>query len=131
MIRDRSDIFAAKDRLPLPELMRALGVNVPQTGKGNVQSPFHLDRRQKTPSFSIFARGGRWFWCDRTGGQEIKGDEITFLEKYKSLSRAAAIELYLKMASVEKTDRTEIVRPPLPHSAVKPLDWATAVEKFS
>src|SRR5262245_22490532 len=98
MTRDRSAIEAAKTRLPLPDLLRALGFNPPDGGDGNMASPFAGHRRQKTPSFSIFKRGEAWGWCDRSGGGEEKGDEISLLEKLESLTRAEAIRRYLALA---------------------------------
>lgn len=138
MSADRSNIEAAKARLPLPELLRKLGLEAPASGEGNMRSPFAVNRRQKTPSFSIFQRADAWGWCDRTGGQEIKGDEITLLEKLESLSRSDAIARYLSLAGVESA------RPAPPARSGKAsantaraadssdaLDWSAAVAKLT
>lgn len=92
---DRSRIEEGKARLPLPELLRILG-HIPPSGEdgGNMQSPFVRGRRQKSPSFSIFRRGNAWGWCDRSGGQERKGDESTLLETLEGLEKAEAIARY-------------------------------------
>jgi len=130
MSGDRSRIAAAKQRLPLPELMRCLALRVPVGGTGNIESPFYPERAQKTPSFSIFFRNGAYGWCDRTGGQEIKGDEITFLERFEGLSRADAIRRYLNLAGIDvesdKRPKPNLARQPL----FRVLDWPAMVDSF-
>jgi hypothetical protein len=133
----RSNIAAAKLRLPLPALLRVLGFNPPPNSEGNMLSPFAMGRRQKSPSFSLFWRNS-WRWCDRTAGQEIKGDEITLLEKLENLSRSEAIARYLTLAGMENTPRTRdprqeptgLNRKP-PSSSELTIDWSTAVTKFT
>src|SRR3954469_19577967 len=101
MNRDRSDIEAAKARLPLPDLLGALGFHPPAGGEGNMSSPFGQGRHQKTPSFSLFRRNDAWGWCDRSNGGEETGDEITLLERLEGLTPAAAIARYISLACVE------------------------------
>ena len=144
----REQIRDAKRRLPLPELLRTLGFPPPPGGEGNMQSPFAGARPQKTPSFSIFQRGAAWGWCDRTGGGESKGDEITLLEKLEGLSRADAIARYLALAGVETEhpapsarngagetrDDGQAARHPVNTGARVPaetLDWPAALAKFT
>ena len=132
MKRDRSAIEAAKSRLMLPELLLALGFSPPAGGEGNMPSPFAKGRRQKTDSFSVFLRGDVWGWCDRTGGGEEKGDEISFLEKLEGLTPAAAIARYLALAGVESAPLAATARQgkaAVPDSAAP--DWPAAVAKFS
>lgn len=138
MGRDRSGIDEAKRRLPLPDLLRALGFNPPTSGEGNVASPFAKGRQQKTPSFSLFRHGDAWGWCDRTGGGEEKGDEITLLEKLEGRTPGEAIARYLALAGVEsgtpavagrEGEATE--REPSPKHDTVPPDWAAAVAKFT
>jgi len=126
---DRSRIEEAKQKLPLPELLRELG-HTPPSGNdgGNMQSPFAKGRRQKTPSFSIFRRGAAWGWCDRSGGKEIKGDEISLLEALEGLSKADAIRRYLSIAGVENARTGNPTRKPQASEAG--IDWPAAVEKF-
>ncbi len=138
MTRDRSAIEAAKARLPLPELLRALGFNPPASGDGNMQSPFATGRRQKTPSFSLFRRGDAWGWCDRSGGGEDKGDEISLLEKLEALTPAAAIARYLALAGVESGTPAATVREAktsareaAPKHDAAPPDWPAALAKFT
>ena len=132
MKRDRSAIEAAKAKLPLPEVLRALGFSPPAGGEGNMPSPFAKGRRQKTDSFSVFRHGDAWGWCDRTGGGEEKGDEISFLEKLEGLTPAAAIARYLALAGVASAPLAATARQgkaKVPDSA--PPDWPAAVAKFS
>jgi hypothetical protein len=134
---DRTKIHSAKEMLPLPDLLAKLGFPPPPGGEGNMQSPFVVGRKQKTLSFSIFKRGEHWGWCDRTGGKEIKGDEIKFLEILEKINTASAIALYLALAGVENGLPAPAVRkaPPVAKKS-KPqtgyvLDWPAAGAKFS
>lgn len=97
---DRSLILLAKDRLPLPELLRALGFQPPASGSGNMDSPLRAGDHQGSPSFSIFERAGSWGWVDRSGGGEEKGDEIVLLERLENLSQKDAIARFLALAGV-------------------------------
>jgi len=106
----RSTIEIAKTRLPLPELLRVLGFKPPRNGEGNMPSPFAIDRRQKSPSFSIFRCGDAHGWCDRTGGQEIKGDEITLLERLENPEEIQQLQDLRR----EALERMEKVALPLP-----------------
>ncbi len=117
---DRSPILAAKSRLPLPELLRALGFQPPQSGSGNMPSPFRSGDRQGSPSFSIFERAGSWGWVDRSGGGEEKGDEIILLEKLENLSRKDAIARYLELAGIRADVRIPAPAPRVPAAAPLP-----------
>jgi hypothetical protein len=136
--KDRSKIEKAKAQLPLPDLLRVFGLNPPPAGEGNMPSPFTSGRRQKSPSFSIFQRNGAWGWCDRTGGQEIKGDEIILLEKLENLSRAGAIARYVALAGIENADGpcgsqqrlSSLKRKSRPLLGIT-VDWPGAVAKFT
>ena len=105
---DRSSILQAKARLPLPELLRSLGFQPPASGSGNMPSPFRGGDKQSTDSFSVFERGGYWFWKDRSGGGEEGGDEIDFLEKLENLSEKDAIARHQDLAGI----RPEMKLPP-------------------
>src|SRR5437763_812465 len=52
-------------------------------------------------SFSVWQSDGSWFWKCHAGCGE--GDEITFLELLKRISRREAIKLFLETAGVEQT----------------------------
>jgi len=138
MKRDRSDIESAKVLLPLPELLRKLGFTPPAgVDGGNMSSPFAVGKRQKSPSFSIFCRGGSWGWCDRSGGSESKGDEITLLERFLGLSRGDAVRRFLELAGVEAGMGAgeSASRPfrvsPASDAAEPAADWPGAVAKFT
>jgi hypothetical protein len=89
----RAKIDEAKQRLPLPELMKQLGLG--DRAKKRARCVWHDDQH---PSFSVF-KGNDRFWhykcfvCDSSGG-----DEITFLVKHFNTSRRDAIKRYLEMA---------------------------------
>src|SRR5215471_2717884 len=89
----REKIDAAKrQRLPLPELMTALGHG--ERAKKSAHCPLHGDEHK---SFSVFkSADGFWRWKCFTGCGE--GDEIMFLRKLKGLSLTEAMNLYLSMA---------------------------------
>src|SRR5262249_53365494 len=90
-LRDKID--HAKQRLPLPELMRQLGYDEKHIGK-TALCPFHND---ENPSFSVFQKkDGAWWHRCFVGCTE--GDEIAFLAKARNVSTREAIMLYLQMA---------------------------------
>src|SRR5215469_14629818 len=101
----RAKLDQAKQRLPLPEVMKQLGLA--EHAKKGARCPFpgHDD---KHPSFSIFrGKDGLWFWKCHAGCGE--GDEIMFLRKLKGLSMTQAMSLYLEMAG------SPAKRPPKSH----------------
>jgi len=86
-------IDEAKRLLPMPKVLEKFGLGA--HAKKEARCPFP-DHEDKHPSFSIWQVGGAWFWkCHSKCGS---GDEISFIQKYKGLSRSAAIGLYLEMA---------------------------------
>src|SRR5438552_17083230 len=87
------DILEAKRKLPLPAVLHQLGLG--EHAKKSARCPFHDDGRN---SFSIWPRNGMWFWKCHTGCGE--GDEITFLENHRGISRGEAIKVFLEMAAV-------------------------------
>ena len=93
----RSDeIRQARDKLPLRVLMHRLGLG--DHAKKSARCPFHEDKHN---SFSVWQSDGSWFWKCHAGCGE--GDEITFLELLKRISRREAIKLFLETAGVEQT----------------------------
>ena len=88
-------ILLAKRHLPLPQLMEKLGHG--SSARKSALSPFRPESRA---SFSMFSRRGLWFWKDHGTGES--GDEITYLEKYFSLTRSEAIRLFLRLANTRK-----------------------------
>ncbi|HEY5706309.1 MAG TPA: primase-helicase family protein [Terrimicrobiaceae bacterium] len=136
----REKIEEAKNRLPLPSLLERFGLQVPNNGEGNLRSPFAKGRRQKSPSFSIFRKNGAWGWCDRTGGQELKRDEIDFIEQFDKIQRAEAIRRYLSMAGVVDGVYPTAHKEAFSANSPKPieglasnslLDWPACVAKFT
>src|SRR5713226_10485504 len=86
-----ANIHEAKQKLPLPALMHRLGLG--EHAKKSARCPFHEDKRN---SFSVWRNGNGWFFKCHAGCGE--GDEITFLEKYRSVSNSDATKLFLEMA---------------------------------
>src|SRR5262249_54270237 len=88
------DLAEAKRRLPLPALLHRLGLS--EHAKRSARCPFHDDQRN---SFSVWCNeGDRWFWKCHAGCGE--GDEITLLEKHKSITNGEAIKLFKEMAGL-------------------------------
>ena len=107
-------IEKAKSILPLPDLMARCGLG--DRAKKSAKCPFHEDRHN---SFSVWQNNGSWFWKCHAGCGT--GDEVTFLEKHKAISRGGAIKLFLEMAGVTRTSG----------NGSKPFDWqvcATALK---
>ena len=85
---------ARRQLLPMPELMKQLGLAKHAKTSARCPFPGHHD---KHPSFSIFrGKDGLWFWKCHSGCGD--GDEIMFLRKLKGLSMTQAMNLYLDMA---------------------------------
>lgn len=126
------EITAAKQRLPLPDLLARYGHATPSHG-GSMKSPFRPD--EKNPSFSIFRKADGYGWKDHGAGDDLKGDEITFIEKYENLSNAEAVKRYLEMSGhyVPLPPEKSAGRAPVA-SAVLPLapfDWAGCAAAFN
>jgi Protein of unknown function (DUF3987)/CHC2 zinc finger/Toprim-like len=112
-----SHIAEAKQTLPLPSLMRELGLG--DHAKRSARCPLHEDRRN---SFSVWQKDGVWFWKCHAGCGE--GDEINFLEKRRTVSRGDAIKLYLEMAGVNGAT-------PNKAKLSVAFDWHSCVEAFT
>jgi hypothetical protein len=98
--RDLSEKIAhAKSRLPLPELMKQLGLG--EHAKKRARCPFD-GHEDKHPSFSVF-QGSDGFWHFTCFSRCGVGDEITFLSKLRALPLDEAISLYLEMAGFPRT----------------------------
>src|SRR5260370_18970239 len=94
-------IQQAKLRLPLPLLMRQLGLG--EHAKKSDKCQFHDDKHN---SFSVWESDSGWFWKCHAGCG--KGDEINFLELHKRETRSDATRFFLEMAG------SEPFTPPLP-----------------
>lgn len=118
-----ADLHEAKQRLPLPVLMRELGLG--DHAKKSARCPFHEDRRN---SFSVSqAPSGLWRWKCFTGCG--RGDEIDFVERCKNVSKGEAIKLFLEMAGVAQTRKELSVRNAI--AETPPIDWQRCVDAFS
>jgi hypothetical protein len=89
----RAKIDQAKRCVPLPELMKQLGLGNRAKKIARCPFPGHED---KHPSFSVFEEDGRWRWKCHAGCGS--GDEIDFLCKVRGISEQEAVSLYLEMA---------------------------------
>lgn len=94
----RKQIDAAKARLPLPDLMESLDDE--EHAAKSACCPFHDDER---PSFSVYQNeNGDWRWkCFADCGG---GDEIEYLVMREELTKAEAIQEYLRLAEDEGED---------------------------
>jgi CHC2-type zinc finger protein len=117
-----SDIDEAKRRLPLPELMNQLGLG--NHAKKTVRCPFHDDQCN---SFSVWERNNIWFFkCHAGCGQ---GDEISFLQLFRQLSRSESTKQYLQMAGLNGAadgGRKNAGQPGSKH-----FDWDECVTAFT
>src|SRR6202163_403862 len=120
-----SDIDEAKKRLPLAALMGELGLA--KHAKKSARCPFHDDQHN---SFSVYQKNGTWRWkCHAGCGQ---GDEITFLECYKSISKREAIKLFLEMSGVNGgTPPHSSAHKRSNKAAQTTLDWLACVDAFT
>jgi hypothetical protein len=91
-------IEEARTNLPLPELMRKMGYG--EFAKSSVRSPF---RDEKSPSWGIYEKAGRWKFLDHGTGEG--GDEIDFIEQVENIDRKAAIDRFLAMAGIERQEK--------------------------
>jgi putative DNA primase/helicase len=82
-----------KALLPLPELMARCGDG--ERAKKKVRCPFHDDH---TPSFSVYQRGGLWFWKCHAGCGE--GDELDYLKRKFGLGDTEAFAKWRELAGV-------------------------------
>jgi DNA primase len=80
--------------------MNELGISTPDRDRFSIACPLHHE--QNGQSFSVERKNGTWlFNCFGKCG--CGGDEITFLERHRSVSNDEAIKIYLqKIPSVDK-----------------------------
>lgn len=123
------DILAAKQRLPLPDLLARFGHAAP-THPGNMKSPFRPD--EKKASFSIFQKPDGWGWKDHGAGDDLKGDEITFIERYENLSNAEAVKRYLELSGHIMAPAPQKPLRRVPDAAVPaPYEWNKCIDAFN
>jgi CHC2 zinc finger len=90
----RAKIDEAKRRLPLPDLMKRLGLGAHAKKSARCPFPGHKDQHK---SFSVF-KGDDGFWRWKCHSRCGDGDEIMFLRKLKGVSLTDAMNVYLEMA---------------------------------
>jgi putative DNA primase/helicase len=92
-----------RDRLPIWALFGVLGLEGADKvaawggagGDCKLCSPFRPD---KSPSFSVWADGGKGFWKDHGTGES--GDEVILIEAAKGVDRKEAMRIYHELARV-------------------------------
>ena len=89
-----NNIREAKRRLPLPDLMRALGDS--EHARKTAKCPFHEDTRN---SFSVFEFKGEWFWKCHAGCGH--GDGVDYLKAKFNLITGEAIGRYCELAGAK------------------------------
>src|SRR5437868_1169221 len=118
-------ITEAKSRLPLPALLQQLGLGA--HANKSALCPLHDDHHN---SFSMYQKDGSWRWkCHAGCGQ---GDEINFLQCYKSIPNKAAIKVFLQMSSANGAVSTQL--PPRKcNSKIEQIafDWIKCVDAFT
>jgi hypothetical protein len=115
----------AKLALPFPALLNRLGLKSPDTDRFKIPCAIHNE--QHGESFSVERKNGNWWWycfgkCSRGG------DEITFLQVYKSIPREAAVKLYLEMAGNGAVSKTVPAQAATPAPA---LNWQECIDAFT
>jgi putative DNA primase/helicase len=104
--------------------------------KKSGRCPFHEDKHN---SFSLWQRDGAWFFkCHAGCGQ---GDEITFLEVRRGISRSDATKLFLEMAGVNGSAgkahstspevRQRVVATGAGRNSGPSFDWQKCVDAFT
>ena len=95
-------------RCPLPALMKRMGYD--SQVKKCCKSPFRSD---KTPSWGVFKRDGRWLWKDHGTGEG--GDEIEFIKAAKKLrdkdSFREALAIWESLANGDPVSPEEMALP--------------------
>ena len=118
-----SDIALAKQRLPLPALMRRLGVGDHAKKSARVS----VSRRQ-TQFFSVWQNDDGWtFKCHAGCGA---GDEINFLELHEKLSRRDAVKRFLELADLNGF-APYVPAPNETNQALGGFDWQACVGAFT
>jgi hypothetical protein len=96
--RDRGEIMLTidqlKDRIPLPEAARRLGIAGFPDGPGKMCSP--IRQGDENPSFSIWQGDKGLVWTDH--GTKESGDQITLIEKVRGVSAKEAIRMMREWA---------------------------------
>src|SRR6266446_6801836 len=93
-----ADVDRLRNACPMPTLLERMGLG--EFAKSSVRSPFRPD---KSPSWGIFKRDGKWFFKDQATGDS--GDEIALLAQWKGLDEKRdfrkLVKLYAELAGVD------------------------------
>jgi len=110
-----------KARLPLPDLLRAMGLG--EYAKKLCCSPL---RKDNNPSWGIYQDDKGWHWKDFATGEG--GDELDFLQSLHNCDTKEALKHYENMAGLpQPTQPTTVSIGKLPD----PGEWHQAVESLA
>lgn len=110
-----------KKALPLPELLRAMGLGA--YAKRSCCSPLRKDRN---PSWGIYEDAKGWHWKDHGTGEG--GDELDFLQAFHKCDRATALAKWEALAGVPVAAAAATVSiGPVPDEE----EWRGAVERLA
>jgi hypothetical protein len=113
-------VAKAKQILPLPALLHREGLG--DCAKKSARCPFHDDKHN---SFSVYKNGSGEFRFKCFVGCGA-GDEITFLEKRREISRSDATKLFIEMAGGSNGSA------PMARAKKTALfDWQQCVDEFN
>jgi len=119
----------ARQRLPLPNLIRQLCPNL--SGKSDkqlnsVHSPLRCD---KNKSFSIFAgKDGKWRWKDHGTGKS--GDEVDFIMELKGLDQKKAQRRWYELAGLRIKEKSASQQEYKPNEPTDPKkSWKRKLRK--
>lgn len=92
MLESDSPLRQAIEALPIPVLWQRLGLPGRVTERCCVRSPLRADDR--SPSFSIFAKGTRW----KDHGTGAGGDSFDFFKAIRKLDGRSAYRPFLELS---------------------------------
>jgi uncharacterized protein DUF3631 len=122
------EIADAKNALPLPALLNRLGVTTPDRDKFTIKCPLHSE--QNGQSFAAERKNVGWVW-NCFGKCGCGGDEITLIEKHRSVSNDEAIKIYFELAFGSGNGAMARTKPRLKRAAAhSQFDWSRDVSSL-
>lgn len=100
MLRDT--ILQCKELLPMPDLWRRLGLEMP---RGFPKSFCSVFREDQSASASVFQIGKFWFFKDHATSESF--DEIGLIQRHTGCSKEDAIKSYHELAGVPMPRRSQ------------------------
>lgn len=95
------DLEATRRALPMPDLLRKVGLGENAKTNGKTCCPWHPD---KTPSFTVSEHNGRWSYKCWAGCCE-PGDEVDLVQKTFALAtKGEAIKRYAELAGTDSAN---------------------------